>query len=210
MKNQLIKRTVCLLLTLLLCMAAFCLPVGAVIVLPNGNSTVMLPDDTEFTKIGESMEYDICYYLYGIEPMQDHTIIGKYCFSTAVIAPYRLGLFAIKGTELYTLEEAWRLGLIDIDEVAILADECCVPPTGDGFPYTCYVYRFGDADLNGTINVQDALLVQKSIAGMIDVGADYTLYGLSGSYFMGDYNNDGTADINDVLSIQKIIAGLEP
>lgn len=208
MKKRFIKRALCLLLALLLCMAIFCLPVGAVISLPNGDSTVTLPDDPEFTKIGESMGYDICFYVDGQEPMSENKIIEKYCFSTALLAPYSPGLFVAKGSELYTLEEAWRLGLIDIDEVAELADG--FRSFDSEWPYGCYVYRFGDADLNGTINVQDAILVQKVIAGMVNVYSGYTLSGLSGSYFMGDYNNDGTADVNDVLSIQKIIAGLEP
>lgn len=207
MKNRFIKRALCLFLTLLLCMTIFSLPVGAVISLPNGNSTVILPDDPDFTKIGESMGYDICFYYVGAEPMLENTIMGKYCFSTALFTPYFLGLFATNGSELYTLEQAWRLGLINIDEVAELFDKSC--GSNNEYPYTCYVYRFGDADLNGTINVRDALLVQKSIAGIINVDADYTLSGLSGSYFMGDYNNDGTADVNDVLSIQKVVAGLE-
>jgi hypothetical protein len=59
----------------------------------------------------------------------------------------------------------------------------------------------GDIDLNGTITVQDATTLQKSLAKIIKLS---TLQSA-----VADFNGDGKVNIKDVTAIQKYLVNLE-
>lgn len=76
--------------------------------------------------------------------------------------------------------------------------EPAIPPTSpDATPETALV---GDADLNLTINVKDATLVQKHVAGIT------TLAELAEG--CADADKNGTVNVKDATSIQKYVAGM--
>jgi hypothetical protein len=58
----------------------------------------------------------------------------------------------------------------------------------------------GDLNLDGKITVQDATVLQKSIAKLIKLN--------SAQNAVADYNNDGNVNIKDVTAIQKYLANL--
>lgn len=62
------------------------------------------------------------------------------------------------------------------------------------------VYLYGDADLNGKINVKDATTIQKYAAKMLDL--DET------AMIQADVTGDGKVNVKDATSIQKLIAKL--
>lgn len=61
-------------------------------------------------------------------------------------------------------------------------------------------YKFGDSDLNGTINVKDATTVQKHSASLLTL-EDTALV-------QADVTADGIVNVRDATSIQKFVAGL--
>ncbi len=56
----------------------------------------------------------------------------------------------------------------------------------------------GDADMNQSINVKDATIIQKSVASLAELGDAY----------YADVNYDDTVNIKDATAIQKYIAGI--
>lgn len=60
-------------------------------------------------------------------------------------------------------------------------------------------YYLGDLDSDNKIGIKDATEIQKSIAGISELGAEYQS--------LGDFNADGVVDIKDATAIQKYIAG---
>ncbi len=61
-------------------------------------------------------------------------------------------------------------------------------------------YKFGDTDLNGTVNVKDATTVQKHSASLL------TLEGVA--LTQADVTADGAVNVRDATAIQKFVAGL--
>ena len=61
-------------------------------------------------------------------------------------------------------------------------------------------YKFGDTDLNGSVNVKDATAVQKHVASLI------TLEGTA--LVQADVTADGSVNVKDATSIQKFVAGM--
>ncbi|MBR3971344.1 MAG: starch-binding protein [Ruminococcus sp.] len=59
----------------------------------------------------------------------------------------------------------------------------------------------GDADMNGTINVKDATLVQKQVASMVEFDASQTA--------CADSDENGTINVKDATMIQKYVADIE-
>lgn len=60
--------------------------------------------------------------------------------------------------------------------------------------------RFGDADTNDTVNVNDATYTQKAIAKLVTLNSEQMVN--------ADLNEDGAVNIIDVTIIQKVVAGL--
>lgn len=73
-----------------------------------------------------------------------------------------------------------------------------VPVTSTTTTAPDYTYVYGDADLNGKINVKDATQVQKHTAKML------TLEGVA--YTQADVTGDGKVNIKDATAIQKFVA----
>ena len=61
-------------------------------------------------------------------------------------------------------------------------------------------YKYGDADLNGIVNVKDATAVQKHVASLITL-EDKALV-------QADATGDGDVNVKDATAIQKLVAGL--
>lgn len=73
--------------------------------------------------------------------------------------------------------------------------------TVDGTVFTTipeHQYLYGDADLNGKINVKDATTVQKYAAKLLDLDA--------AAFTQADVNADLKVNVKDATSIQKLIA----
>ena len=62
------------------------------------------------------------------------------------------------------------------------------------------VNLIGDADLNGSINVKDATLIQKHVADILVID-DYALY-------FADSDRNSTVNVKDATTIQKYVAGM--
>lgn len=62
-------------------------------------------------------------------------------------------------------------------------------------------YLLGDVNLNGRVNIVDATLIQKSVAGLVTLGEE--------SFILADTNLDKNVNIKDATEIQKFLADLE-
>ncbi len=82
--------------------------------------------------------------------------------------------------------------------VETTGDIITVPTTNTTTTAPDYTYVYGDADLNGKINVKDATQVQKHTAKML------TLEGVA--YTQADVTGDGKVNIKDATAIQKFVA----
>ncbi|GHU83019.1 hypothetical protein AGMMS50284_5860 [Clostridia bacterium] len=119
-------------------------------------------------------------------PMECAVRIDKYIFTNHWYAvPYDLGIYVLKDGKVYTLEEAYKTGEIDIDAAA---KKC------KG------VYSAGDTNLDGKVDLIDIVNVQKNIARLISVGTTYK----EGKVY--DYNGDHKIDLEDVVQMQKFLA----
>lgn len=201
-----VKSFLCAFLAFLLCAGAYCFPAGAM-----ENEDWPRP---VLAKFGASRGYDLGIYVEHISPSGSLVKIGPYCFSNEYYHPDQVGIYVFKGDEIHTLQDAYRDDLVDIHETVgqLKAYLKSGMPGYEGVPYSCRVYRFGDANLDEEVNLQDVLLVQKGIAGIIDLNdVKYYIGGLGSlkAYFLGDYNDDGEVNMEDVLSIQKYIAKFE-
>ncbi len=63
------------------------------------------------------------------------------------------------------------------------------------------VYRIGDTDNSGSVNVRDAALVQKSVVHLVELNKTQKK--------AGDVNKDNRVNIHDATIIQKYCAGRE-
>lgn len=61
-------------------------------------------------------------------------------------------------------------------------------------------FKTGDADLNGSVNIKDATLIQKYVAGLT------ALDGVSEQ--LADADANGTVNVKDATLIQKFVAGI--
>ncbi len=89
---------------------------------------------------------------------------------------------------------------------AIIACSCAVPAlaaeSDENFRKAVAGLAVGDVDKNGTININDATMIQKIVASLIT--ADFR------EALLSDVNNDDKVSIDDVTAVQKITAGLIP
>lgn len=61
-----------------------------------------------------------------------------------------------------------------------------------------YILRFGNIDLQGTVDVNDVTLLQQYISGSVELD--------SLQYYYTDTNFDGHRDVRDVTTLQQAIA----
>lgn len=60
--------------------------------------------------------------------------------------------------------------------------------------------KFGDTDLNGIVNVKDATLIQKHLAGITAMSDE--------GYALADVDGSGGVNIKDATLVQKFVAGM--
>ena len=116
--------------------------------------------------------------------------IGEYMVhSPSDYIPYSLAYYIYVPSEdkIYTIEEAYYADIERIDYAF----------TNSGID----AVLIGDSDGNGTLNVKDATMIQKHLAGL------EVEWGVSGSRL--DFVQDDVLNIKDATAIQKHIAGLE-
>lgn len=65
---------------------------------------------------------------------------------------------------------------------------------------TCRVVKHGDVDLNGQVNNNDVVLIQRYLAGVGEFTEE--------NIIAGDVNTDGEVDIVDATLINRFIIGL--
>lgn len=126
---------------------------------------------------------------------------GKYIFvSGGMNSCYHLGFFAVINDEFVPFEEALEKNLIDLDEVAKI------------FESAYEIDSLGDMGGNGKLNIKDATLLQKGLAGLADMPKITVNFQDFRGYDVTDFNNDGKLNIRDATAIQKFIAkiGLTP
>lgn len=61
-------------------------------------------------------------------------------------------------------------------------------------------YKTGDADLNGSINIKDATLIQKNVAGLASLEGE--------ALSLADADANGVVNVKDATLIQKFVAGI--
>lgn len=125
------------------------------------------------------------------DPMEYVKYIGKYVVvnnqygSPDLLSYY---IYVPDTNVVYTLEEAYMMGIDGIDKSF----------TESGIRSAVV----GDSDCDGELNIKDATVIQKKIAGY-DVKSCYdsTVESLA-----EDFNRDGVRNIKDATAIQKYIA----
>ena len=143
--------------------------------------------------IGESCGYEIWLIHPMPKPAETAEIIGDYLFECGDLLggvfTDPTAIYAVTGEEKIYIKQAYKQGLIDIDEIAQMVD---------GFSYngivTFNVLLMGDINYNKKLEVADAILIQKMIAKSYPVG------------ILGDLNDDGNINLEDVILLQKKIA----
>ena len=119
-----------------------------------------------------------------------------------IYSPYGLGYHIITTADnkVYSLREAWDLGLEGIDD--IFTD------------YGLGEIR-GDSDGDKVITVKDATYVQKCLAGVMKFTDREYVGGINetntGSFsdYVSDMNMDGKVNVRDATAIQKYVAGID-
>lgn len=135
--------------------------------------------------------YDICHFNATdqgyMNPAFHMDVSCGYLMRVPGYGPYQPAVFAIKGRDVYTFEEAYKRGLFaNIDAVAELTE----------------MRKIGDCDNDREITVKDILYVQKYLAGIVPLpdvrpyGAEYVL----------DFDEDYNVTVLDAIAMQKLIA----
>lgn len=145
-----------------------------------------------------SKGYAICMGSDGLvpSPMGDYLFIDNYMLEIGnYFQPYPPCIYAIKDNEVLTLEDAYLKGVINLDD---LIPHFPLSIAGD----TSQCYKIGDVDLDGIVEVEDVLTVQKHIAKMINI----KMLGYN-SFKLVDIDHNNKLTLSDVLKVQRIIAG---
>lgn len=102
--------------------------------------------------------------------------------------------------KFYTFQDAYSLGLIDIDlvwDIENLLDDFYILLDTE-YPVDWGI--IGDVDSDGKLSVLDATLIQKNVAKIVSF--------FQSEASLADFNNDGSVDILDATLIQKYVVGL--
>ena len=143
----------------------------------------------------------IDFYTNMFEPMLYMKIIGDYIFwDYSRYIPDAIGYFIYlpAENELYSLSGAYKANIEGIDKV--------FTEYGAGV-------LIGDADNDNKLTIKDASLIQKALAGLVELDdsifAEEGFAELSKPGYVSDYDRDGERTVKDVSAIQKAIAGLD-
>ncbi len=137
-----------------------------------------------------------CYNF--VLPMPTSVRIGDYILEkNNIYSPSEYGYFAVNAEtgDILTLEDAIEKGIVELDKLFELENEVNL-----GFD----MYRLGDSNYDGEINVIDATTIQKVGIGLAqqdnkELTTD-TVY---------DFNYDGRVSIVDTTEVQKHIAKIK-
>ncbi|MBQ7999707.1 MAG: dockerin type I repeat-containing protein [Ruminococcus sp.] len=94
-----------------------------------------------------------------------------------------------------------------VDTLAPLSVKTDTAPIGDYFepcydePLEVFYTLYGDADMDDTVTIKDATLIQKAIAQLVTMEQE--------AMYLADVTGDLYITINDATAIQKYIAGVE-
>ena len=124
---------------------------------------------------------------------------------------YKSALLIISGAEI-TVAAPYKNGYVEAYISTNLGDKTeymteflyrkdGISTFGGGSRYRLYGLPMGDTNQNGYVNIYDAGLIQKYIAGLEEFD--------SLSEHNADVNHDGRISVEDVTTIQKYLAGLE-
>lgn len=123
------------------------------------------------------------------DPMAPFCYIGKYVVRANVWGYpdiYNYYIYVADTNEVYTLKEAYELGVDGID---------------NAFTESGIASVVGDCDDNGKVNIKDATCVQKHLAGLeVPEIREFSL--------VYNYNRDEAINIKDATAIQKYLAGI--
>ena len=101
--------------------------------------------------------------------------------------------------EVYSLEEAYKLGIKDIEKVFT-----------EGYAGEL----IGDVNYDRKLNIKDATLIQKAVANMAEIENNY-IEGLEWKpddntpQYIADFNCDGKMNVRDATAIQKRLAKMD-
>ena len=142
--------------------------------------TVIIPEGTE--QIGKCA-FELCERLDTIFIPESVTLINSSAFS---LCPSYLAIIGYKNSYAHEYASKKKINFYALDEA--------IPyPPNEG-------YRVGDPDYSGKINVRDATLIQKHIAGLVKFH-EFTL-------ILADVDENSDVNIKDATAIQKYIAGI--
>lgn len=128
-------------------------------------------------------------------------VFGDYILrSSSHLYPTTFGYYVYypEKNEIYPLPNAYKMEFEGIENVFTLGG------VGE---------LIGDVNYDRELNIRDATLIQKSLAGLAKIernvieASDYWLEG-KGPAYIGDFNRDREMNIRDATAIQKKIAGL--
>lgn len=150
------------------------------------------------------------------------TAIGESCFETSALQTIFLpesletiGASAFRGdagmTELYIPEAVSNIGAYALYpmsvqstlEVQCIEDSYAAQYCYENFvmDYHTYAHVFGDANLDGSVNIADATQIQMYCAGYLDFKQIAQAF--------ADVNNDSRVSVEDVTLIQRYVAGYD-
>ncbi|MCR5635706.1 MAG: dockerin type I repeat-containing protein [Clostridiales bacterium] len=136
-------------------------------------------------------KYKDYYIFFGAEdicsPAFETEIIDGYAVVSAnIYYPYHLGIYALDGEKIYTLEEAVKAGLFKMSDIADMID----------------VKPLGDANRDGIVNLTDVTRLQRVVARLEMLSLDEYIRPLV------DIDQDYELTMYDTVLIQRIIAKL--
>lgn len=134
-------------------------------------------------------------------------ILGDYVITVAAEAyPYSLGIYVYTPTdgEIRTLTEAY---VDDVKGVRNMIETYDVEYAN--------VRRIGDVDKDENLNIKDATLIQKKLAGIVELNDDIVgirfndINSTGACYSYADFNRDEKVNIKDATAIQKHLAKMD-
>ena len=150
-------------------------------------------------KNNDTVEYTLVFPMQMGLPKEGYDHIGKYVLDFAnYYDPYIIGyyVYVASADEIYTLTEAYDMNISGISEAFEYL-------TGKG---RCAIA--GDADMDGKLNIKDATMIQKQLAGLVENNPFVNTQFRDIYYGVKDFNLDEEINIKDATAIQKHIAGI--
>lgn len=135
-------------------------------------------------------------------------ILGDYVVRVACeVSPYPLGIYVYTPADgkIYTLSQAYMEDVYGVREMV----------ESGNVEYTSSVYRIGDVNKDGVLNIKDATLIQKKLASLVELedsiigGNGDDAYSTGICYSYADFNRDKSVNIKDATAIQKYLAGIK-